>query len=111
MIDMYKGTNTTLDEVDVWNLSPKMQSRPIFIKFSSIESVAFCLCVTSENLLTTLTRQIRYATSSAVCSQLARPPVGLTNVTFRLYSSAHRLDFILTLVSVVFNYASPFFLK
>ncbi|KIM37758.1 hypothetical protein M413DRAFT_448273 [Hebeloma cylindrosporum] len=30
------GTHTTLDEKDVWNLSPTMQSRPIFVKFSSI---------------------------------------------------------------------------
>ncbi|TFK50633.1 P-loop containing nucleoside triphosphate hydrolase protein, partial [Heliocybe sulcata] len=31
-----RGTNATLDEGDVWRLSPTMQSRPIFIKFSTL---------------------------------------------------------------------------
>ena len=30
------GRDTTLNETDVWNLSPTMQSRPIFVKFSAI---------------------------------------------------------------------------
>ncbi|EGN91771.1 hypothetical protein SERLA73DRAFT_157398 [Serpula lacrymans var. lacrymans S7.3] len=30
------GTYTTLNEDDVWNLSPTMQSRPVFIKFNTI---------------------------------------------------------------------------
>ena len=29
------GTNTTLREPDVWNLSPTLQARPLYIKFSS----------------------------------------------------------------------------
>ncbi|TFY73932.1 hypothetical protein EWM64_g10080 [Hericium alpestre] len=29
------GTNTTLNEDDVWSLSPTLQSRPVFIKFSN----------------------------------------------------------------------------
>ncbi|KAF9007209.1 multidrug resistance-associated ABC transporter [Cyathus striatus] len=29
-----KGRNTTLNEDDVWNLSPTMQSKPVFIKFA-----------------------------------------------------------------------------
>ncbi|KAF8890914.1 multidrug resistance-associated ABC transporter [Infundibulicybe gibba] len=31
-----RGRDTTLNEDDVWNLSPSFQSRPIFIKFSTI---------------------------------------------------------------------------
>ncbi|KII83760.1 hypothetical protein PLICRDRAFT_119100 [Plicaturopsis crispa FD-325 SS-3] len=31
------GTNTTLNENDVWNLSPAIRSRPVFIKFSSMK--------------------------------------------------------------------------
>ncbi|KAF8812935.1 multidrug resistance-associated ABC transporter [Phlegmacium glaucopus] len=31
-----RGRHITLNEQDVWNMSPTMQSRPIFIKFSSI---------------------------------------------------------------------------
>ncbi|KAJ7725660.1 hypothetical protein DFH07DRAFT_1002530 [Mycena maculata] len=31
-----KGRNTTLNEDDVWALSPNIQSRPIFIKFSTL---------------------------------------------------------------------------
>ena len=32
-----KGRYNTLDLADVWNLSPIMRSRPVFIKFSSLE--------------------------------------------------------------------------
>ncbi|KAJ7108139.1 multidrug resistance-associated ABC transporter [Mycena epipterygia] len=31
-----RGRNTTLNEKDVWDLSPNIQSRPIFIKFSTL---------------------------------------------------------------------------
>jgi hypothetical protein len=34
-----QGRYTTLNEPDVWNLSPTMQSRPIFVKFRSVRSV------------------------------------------------------------------------
>ncbi|KAF8887923.1 multidrug resistance-associated ABC transporter [Gymnopilus junonius] len=70
-----RGTYATLNEQDVWNLSPTMQSRPIFIKFSSIYR-------------STLLRRIWAANSLDLI-----------------------LDFSLTFVSVVFNYAGPFFLK
>ena len=30
-----KGTNTTLNEPDVWNVSPTMQARPLYMKFSA----------------------------------------------------------------------------
>ncbi|KAF8957708.1 ABC transporter type 1, transmembrane domain-containing protein [Flammula alnicola] len=69
------GKHTTLHEKDVWNLSPTMQSRPIFAKFSSIHR-------------STLLRRIVAANS------------------FDLI-----FDFVLTLASVIFNYAGPFFLK
>ncbi|KXN90438.1 ATP-dependent bile acid permease [Leucoagaricus sp. SymC.cos] len=52
------GRSTTLNEEDVWDLSPTLQSHSIFVKFSQTD-----------------------------------------------------LDFTFTLVSVVFNYAGPFFLK
>ncbi|KAI0696160.1 multidrug resistance-associated ABC transporter [Cytidiella melzeri] len=32
-----RGTNTTLQEADVWNLSPTMQSRAVYIKFCTIK--------------------------------------------------------------------------
>ncbi|KAJ7107582.1 multidrug resistance-associated ABC transporter [Mycena epipterygia] len=31
-----RGRDTTLNEKDIWNLSPNIQSRPIFIKFSTL---------------------------------------------------------------------------
>ncbi|KAF9027408.1 multidrug resistance-associated ABC transporter [Hymenopellis radicata] len=31
-----RGRNTTLEDVDVWNLSPTYQSRPLFIKFGNV---------------------------------------------------------------------------
>ncbi|KAF8529350.1 multidrug resistance-associated ABC transporter [Gautieria morchelliformis] len=70
-----KGTNETLNEPDVWDLSPTMQSKPLYMKFST---------VTRKTLLRRL-----WAVS------------GMDVV----------IDFVLMLVSVVFNYARPFFLK
>ncbi|KAF9555963.1 multidrug resistance-associated ABC transporter [Agrocybe pediades] len=70
-----RGKNTTLDEKDVWNMSPTMQSRPVFTKFSSIRR-------------STLLRRLWAANSLDLI-----------------------LDFSLTVVSVIFNYAGPFFLK
>ncbi|KAJ6590007.1 hypothetical protein DFH09DRAFT_1359037 [Mycena vulgaris] len=70
-----RGTNTTLNEKDVWALSPNNQSRPIFIKFSSLPQ-------------TTLLAKLWAANSADII-----------------------MDFLLTLCSVMFNYAGPFFLK
>ncbi|TDL21671.1 multidrug resistance-associated ABC transporter [Rickenella mellea] len=70
-----RGTYTTLNEPDVWALSPTMQSRPLFIAFSRI---------TRGSLLRRL---------------LAANSLDIT------------LDFVLTIVSVSFNYLGPFFLK
>ncbi|KAJ7679731.1 multidrug resistance-associated ABC transporter [Mycena rosella] len=70
-----KGTNTTLSDKDVWQLSPNLQSRPVFIKFSSLQ-------------MPTLIQKLWAANSLDIS-----------------------LDFIFTIVSVIFNYAGPFFLK
>ncbi|TBU25699.1 multidrug resistance-associated ABC transporter [Dichomitus squalens] len=69
-----KGTYTTLNESDVWALSPSMQAKPLHIKFSRTTGKLF-------------SRLWRANTLDLV------------------------LDFVLTYVSIVFNYASPFFLK
>ncbi|KAI0275322.1 multidrug resistance-associated ABC transporter [Gloeopeniophorella convolvens] len=70
-----RGTNTTLNEVDVWALSPTIQSRPVFAKFSNTKRA-------------TLMRRLWAANSQDLI-----------------------LDFVLTFVSVTFNYTSPYFLK
>ncbi|EKM76533.1 hypothetical protein AGABI1DRAFT_122491 [Agaricus bisporus var. burnettii JB137-S8] len=70
-----KGRNATLDEKDVWNLSPSLQSRPVFLKFSQMQRP-------------TLLRRLWAANSLDLI-----------------------LDFLLAVVSVFFNYASPFFLN
>ncbi|KAI0065886.1 multidrug resistance-associated ABC transporter [Artomyces pyxidatus] len=70
-----RGTHETLNEDDVWNLSPCFQSRPVFIQFTRTKRA-------------TLLRKLWAANSLDII-----------------------LDFILSFVSVVFNYASPFFLK
>jgi len=36
---LLQGRDTTLNEDDVWNMSPTMQSRPVFVKFSSLQYV------------------------------------------------------------------------
>ncbi|KAG6908490.1 hypothetical protein DXG01_004424 [Tephrocybe rancida] len=70
-----RGRYTTLNEKDVWALSPTFQSRSLFIKFITLPQ-------------TTLLRKLFAANSLDLF-----------------------LDFSLTLVSVLFNYAGPFFLK
>ncbi|KAI0308316.1 hypothetical protein B0F90DRAFT_1681863 [Multifurca ochricompacta] len=74
LIKLY-GTNITLNEDDVWNLSPTMQSRPVFVKFSDTKCA-------------TLLRRLWAANSLDLI-----------------------LDFVLTFISVGFNYTSPYFLK
>ncbi|KAI1792466.1 multidrug resistance-associated ABC transporter [Ganoderma leucocontextum] len=68
------GTYNTLNEEDVWALSPSMQAKPLHIKFSR--------------------------TVGRLFSRL-----------WRANALDLVLDFVLTYLSVVFNYASPFFLK
>ncbi|KIJ91365.1 hypothetical protein K443DRAFT_489956 [Laccaria amethystina LaAM-08-1] len=45
------GSDTTLNEGDVWNLSPTMQSRPIFVKFSTIPQSILLRRLWTANLL------------------------------------------------------------
>ncbi|KAJ6497501.1 hypothetical protein C8R45DRAFT_898828 [Mycena sanguinolenta] len=70
-----RGRDTTLNEKDVWDLSPTIQSRNIFIKFVTLPQKS-------------LLRRLWAANS---CDMIG--------------------DFGLTLASVMFNYAGPFFLK
>ncbi|KAJ6454750.1 hypothetical protein C8R47DRAFT_220781 [Mycena vitilis] len=41
-----KGTNTTLAERDVYDISPSLQSRPVYTKFSSLNCVRCLSCST-----------------------------------------------------------------
>ncbi|KAJ6562715.1 multidrug resistance-associated ABC transporter [Mycena vulgaris] len=70
-----KGTYATLSDKDVYQLSPNLQSRPVFIKFSSLQ-------------MPTLIQRLWAANSLDII-----------------------VDFVLTILSVIFNYAGPFFLK
>ncbi|KAJ6468022.1 hypothetical protein C8R47DRAFT_1325922 [Mycena vitilis] len=69
------GTHETLADKDVYQLSPNLQSRPVYTKFSSLQ-------------MPTLVQRLWVANSLDII-----------------------VDFLLTIVSVVFNYAGPFFLK
>ncbi|KAF8205407.1 multidrug resistance-associated ABC transporter [Mycena galopus ATCC 62051] len=70
-----RGRNTTLNEKDIWDLSPNIQSRPLFIKFSTLRQKSLLARIWAANSLDII------------------------------------MDFILTLFSIVFTYAEPFFLK
>ncbi|KAJ7624560.1 hypothetical protein FB45DRAFT_84390 [Roridomyces roridus] len=70
-----KGTNSTLADSDVFQLSPTLRSRAVFAKFTSLGSP-------------TLMHQLWTANSLDIL-----------------------VDLLLTIVSVFFNYAGPFFLK
>ncbi|KAJ8487830.1 hypothetical protein ONZ51_g3940 [Trametes cubensis] len=69
-----RGNRTTLNEADVWSLSPSIRARPLHIKFS-------------------------------------RSTGKLLKRIYQANSLDMIMDCVLTLVSVVFNYAGPFFLK
>ncbi|KAF9235883.1 hypothetical protein BU15DRAFT_77487 [Melanogaster broomeanus] len=70
-----RGTDTTLNEEDVWDLSPTVQSRPVFAKFTSITRLSLFQCLFAASSL------------DLVC------------------------DFLLTIITIVFTYASPYFLR
>ncbi|KAJ6593252.1 multidrug resistance-associated ABC transporter [Mycena capillaripes] len=70
-----RGRDTTLNEKDVWDLSPNIQSRPIFIKFSTL------------------------------------PQKSILGKIWAANSFDMIWDFVLTLCSIIFTYAGPFFLK
>ncbi|KAJ6516119.1 hypothetical protein C8R45DRAFT_1087239 [Mycena sanguinolenta] len=70
-----RGVNNSLTEKDVWNLSPTMQARPVFHKFTRLRRA-------------TLLRSLLVANSSDLI-----------------------LDAILSVLSAVLNFASPFFLN
>ncbi|TCD65592.1 hypothetical protein EIP91_002477 [Steccherinum ochraceum] len=72
-----RGTTTTLNDKDVWGLSPRFQSRPLFIKWSQPSSQR-----------KTLLRKLWAANALDLI-----------------------VDFVLTYISVIFNYLGPFFLK
>ncbi|KAK2461323.1 hypothetical protein APHAL10511_006850 [Amanita phalloides] len=85
------GTSKTLQEKDVWNLSPTMQSRPVFMRFSELRRSSLLRQLWAANSHDIM--QVRFFILQVKCSW------------------PRRLDFTLTFVSVLFNYTSPFFLK
>ena len=78
-----QGTTTPLNEKDVWALSPSLSSRPLFIKFSAF--------------------------AERVRPLHSKQP--LVWILLKAHSLDLILDFSLTILSIFFNYASPFFLK
>ncbi|GJJ10347.1 hypothetical protein Clacol_004573 [Clathrus columnatus] len=70
-----KGTHETLNEPDIWNLSPTMQSKAVYEKFISLKRRTLLRRIFASNSLDLI------------------------------------LDFTLTVSSVVFNYAQPYFLN
>ena len=74
---------TPLNEKDVWVLSPSISSRPLFIKFSAF--------------------------AERVRPLHSKQP--LVWILFKAHSLDLILDCSLTILSIFFNYASPFFLK
>ncbi|KAG8824518.1 hypothetical protein FRC19_001616 [Serendipita sp. 401] len=78
-----KGTGRTLKEEEVWPLSPTFACKPLFTKFQSLLSP----------------------------SQVTKNRMSLLKQLWKANSLDMILDFLMTLTSVICNYASPFFLK
>lgn len=72
-----------MNEEDVWSLPPGIASKPLFAKFSAL----------------------------LYPSVKVKRRLGLIRALWRANSMDITLDFLLTLVSVICNYLSPFFLK
>ncbi|CAG8744004.1 1956_t:CDS:2, partial [Acaulospora colombiana] len=80
-----RGTGRTMSESDVWALSPTLQSKPLFMKFSTFLPKG--------------------------PSPITKKRISLLKRLWKANSLDLILDFSLTLTSVVCNYLSPFFLK
>ncbi len=85
-----QGRYNTLNDIDVWNLSPTFQSRPLFIKFSSVMYVVIRVC---------LRISLVFSRSSLLRKIWASNSLDII------------LDALFTILSVIFNYTTPFFLK
>ncbi|KAF7331515.1 ATP-dependent bile acid permease [Mycena kentingensis (nom. inval.)] len=85
-----KGSQQTLYEQHVWEMSPTMQSRPVFAKFQTILGIS-------------LLQRLVVANSFDLMQAFS--------LSDYLGSYPHRADFIGTLLSIVFQYASPYLLK
>jgi hypothetical protein len=98
-----------MNEEDVWDLSPTVQSRPVFNKFTTIELVDFTLfpCIGFDDI------SGGHRFSVAFSGQIRW--ISCASLVFYIYLfsriSLPSIDFCLTFVSVLFNYASPYFLK
>ncbi len=94
-----QGTANTLNEDDVWEVSPHHRAGPLLSRYMSVKGK-------------TLLRKLWTVNSLDLMYVIRRPWPLLTR------SHAHtmcfplcRMDAFLTLVAVLFNYAGPFFLK
>ncbi|KAL0058578.1 hypothetical protein AAF712_014741 [Marasmius tenuissimus] len=61
-----RGRSATLNETDVWNLSPTFQSRPLFIKFSNIQRSTLLRRIWAANSLDLILDAIFTMTSSCL---------------------------------------------
>ncbi|KAF7346282.1 ATP-dependent bile acid permease [Mycena sanguinolenta] len=86
-----RGTNDTLAEKDVWDLSPTMQARPVFYKFTQLK-----YCISQENF-------------SSFSSSTRRS--SLLRTIIRAHFSDFLLDASLSVLSVFLNFSGPFFMN
>jgi len=85
-----------------------MQSRPVFVKFSSLQYV---LLAFPSYVLTCNKAGRHFFVNFGQPTHWTSCMPFLIHPLHQLMTPSTSLDFILTFVSVVFNYAGPFFLK
>lgn len=103
-----QGTHSTLYEMDVWDLSPTMQSKPLFAKFIDYQYVFSPLPRARVR-----SRQI-FLLNTHPYTLCARRRTSTTTLMQRLWIANSQdliLDFSLVYVSTALKYAGPYFLK
>ncbi|KAJ6605651.1 ABC transporter type 1, transmembrane domain-containing protein [Mycena sp. CBHHK59/15] len=98
-----RGTNTTLEEKDVWTLSPTNQSRPLFTKFQNLRGASLLRRLWAANSLDILLDF--FGTLGSVIFQYAGP-----FFLKRLLDSIDRPDRTSKDKGIAYNYAGLMFL-
>lgn len=106
---LFQGAIRVLEEKDVWSLSSHLRSRLLLQKFLAISPDS----QTSRSNVNEEETSAVHSTdgNGAVSKQTSKPKWSLLYVLFRANAKDMILDFVLTLLSSLLAYASPFFLN
>jgi hypothetical protein len=105
------GTSTTLNEKDVWALSPTLQSAALFRKLVALRAKFGSWTGVSSPPGSAPSTTTPASSSTNVNSTKTRSKPNLLRLLWAANSLDILLDASLTVVSILFAYAGPFFLR